>query len=90
MTEAERIECDEFLPHPPAVVWRALTDPELMARWWAAGDIRPVVGHRFHVDMGRFGLQPCEVVAVDPEQMLRYRVGDGSIDTTKAIPGLTI
>jgi uncharacterized protein YndB with AHSA1/START domain len=82
MTEAGMIECDEFLPHPPAVVWRALTDPELMARWWAAGDIRPVVGHRFSVDMGQFGLQPCEVVAVDPGQMLRYRMGGGTIDTT--------
>ena len=40
------IECDEFLPHPPALVWRAITDPELQARWWAPGDVRPVVGQQ--------------------------------------------
>ncbi|MHB8575976.1 MAG: SRPBCC family protein [Dehalococcoidia bacterium] len=82
MTETAAIECDEFLPHPPAVVWRALTDPELQARWWAAGDVRPVVGHRFSVDMGQFGQQPCEVLAVEPQEMICYRLGGGSIDTT--------
>ncbi len=25
---------DQYLAHPPAAVWRALTDPELVARWW--------------------------------------------------------
>jgi len=24
-------------PHPPAPVWRALTDPELVVRWTATG-----------------------------------------------------
>ena len=27
MTEATSIEVDQYLPHPPAQVWRALTDP---------------------------------------------------------------
>ena len=84
-TESSAVECDEFLSHPPAVVWRALTDPEVMVRWWAAGDIRAVVGHRFTIDMGRNGVQPCEVLEVEPERLLRYTMGDGSdgsIDTT--------
>ena len=46
------IETDDFLPHPATAVWRALTEPELVARWWVAGDIRPEVGHRFTLDMG--------------------------------------
>ena len=82
MSELAVIECDEFLPHSPAVVWRALTDPEVQARWWAAGDVRPIVGHRFSMDMGEYGLEPCEVLAVEPEQLLRYSFGGGSIDTT--------
>lgn len=76
------IECDQFLPHPPAAVWRALTDPELHARWWAAGDVRPVVGHKFTLDMGPWGQQPCEVLAVEPERLLRYSFSPDNLGTT--------
>lgn len=76
------IECDQFLPHPPAAVWKALTDPELHARWWAAGDVRPVVGHKFTLDMGPWGQQPCEVLAVEPERLLRYSFSPDDLGTT--------
>ncbi|MGW6896799.1 SRPBCC domain-containing protein [Streptomyces sp. NBC_01727] len=84
MTGAEPsvIHCDQFIAHPPAAVWRALTDPELHARWWAAGDVRPVVGHRFTLDMGPWGQQACEVLAVEPERLLRYSFAPDSLDTT--------
>ncbi|MEV7024686.1 SRPBCC domain-containing protein [Kitasatospora sp. NPDC093558] len=82
MTEKAVINCDEFLPYPPARVWEALTDPELHARWWAAGDVKAVVGHRFTLDMGPFGQQPCEVVAVEPERLLSYSFAAGTLDTT--------
>jgi uncharacterized protein YndB with AHSA1/START domain len=78
------IECDQYLAHPPAVVWRALTDPELQARWWVPGDIKPVLGHRFSLDMGAWGDQPCEVIAVDPERLLAYTFAEGSLDSTIA------
>lgn len=80
--DAPAIHCEQFLPHSPATVWKALTDPELHARWWAAGDVRPVVGHRFTLDMGNWGEQPCEVVAVEPERLLSYSFAEGSLDTT--------
>jgi uncharacterized protein YndB with AHSA1/START domain len=76
------IECDEFLAYPPEVVWRAVTDPELQARWWAPGDVRPVVGHRFTITLHPFGELPCQVLAVEPERLIRYSLGGGSIDTT--------
>jgi len=50
---------DLHIPHPPAAVWRALTDPDLLARWWAAGEVKPVVGHRFTLDMGNWGTSPA-------------------------------
>ncbi len=75
------IQLEHVYPHPPSAVWKALTDPELHARWWAAGDIRPVVGHRFDLDMGPFGKQPCEVLEVEPERLLRYRFSAGRLDT---------
>jgi uncharacterized protein YndB with AHSA1/START domain len=82
MTEPGVIRIDQFLPHPPARVWAALTDPALHARWWAAGDVRPVVGHRFTLDMGSWGQQPCEVLAVEPERLLSYSFAPGTLDST--------
>jgi uncharacterized protein YndB with AHSA1/START domain len=76
------IEVDQFIAREPAAVWRALTEPDLLARWWAAGDIKPVVGHRFTMDMGHWGQQPCEVLEVDPERLLTYTFAEGSLDTT--------
>ncbi|NUT05163.1 MAG: SRPBCC domain-containing protein [Hamadaea sp.] len=81
-TATAAIECDEFLPHPPAAVWRALTEPELFARWWVPGDVQPVVGHRFTLDMGSWGEQRCEVAAVEPERLLRIQFAEGVLDTT--------
>jgi uncharacterized protein YndB with AHSA1/START domain len=75
------IQIDHLYDHPPAAVWRFLTDPVLHAKWWAAGDVRPVVGHRFELDMGQWGKQACEVVAVEPEKLLRYRFATNSLDT---------
>ena len=82
MTDLARIECDHFYPHPPAAVWRALTEPELMAKWWVAGDIRPVVGHRFALDMGSWGVQECEVTVVEPERVLAYTYAETVLDST--------
>ena len=55
MSPSAIIQVDDWFPHAPEAVWKALTDPALHARWWAAGDVRPVVGHRFELDMGKWG-----------------------------------
>jgi len=64
MTEPGLIRCDQFIACPPETVWQALTDPELHARWWAGGDVRAEVGHRFTLDMGARGQQRCQVIAL--------------------------
>jgi uncharacterized protein YndB with AHSA1/START domain len=77
------IELDQFIARPPAAVWRALTEPDLHAKWWVAGDLKPVVGHRFTLDMGsRWGHQACEVLEVEDERLLRYTFAEGVLDTT--------
>jgi uncharacterized protein YndB with AHSA1/START domain len=76
VTGTETIHVDLFLPHPPAKVWRALSEPELLARWWASGDIAPSVGHRFRLDMGPWGQVPCTVLEVEPERRLVFTFGD--------------
>src|SRR5712692_8351084 len=42
--ETRSISMEYDLPHPAAKVWRALTDPELLAAWLMVNDMRPLVG----------------------------------------------
>jgi uncharacterized protein YndB with AHSA1/START domain len=68
---------EEFLPCPAGRVWRALADPDLMARWLMPNDFRLEAGHRFAIDSdpirrcGLGGTGYCEVLAFDEGKMLR-------------------
>jgi uncharacterized protein YndB with AHSA1/START domain len=78
-----RICIERVFAHPVAAVWRLLTTPDLHAKWWAAGDVRPIVGHAFTLDMGpKWGKQPCTVIEVVPERRLRYLFATTSLKTT--------
>jgi uncharacterized protein YndB with AHSA1/START domain len=81
MKEKGTIRLEHVYRQAPARVWRALTDPSLVARWWAPGDIRAEVGHRFDMDMGPWGKQPCEVLAVVLERLFSYRFAQPTLDT---------
>jgi uncharacterized protein YndB with AHSA1/START domain len=66
----------------PEVVWRAMTDPDLVALWTATGQgarpegFEPVVGTRFRFVgkpvFGWDGIVRCEVLEVDAPRLLRY------------------
>jgi len=77
-----KIELEQYYEHPASAIWRALTDPELHAKWWVPGDVRPVVDHCFTLDMGRWGMQRCRVLAVEPERLFRYSFAEDSLKTT--------
>lgn len=70
------IELDEFFPHPPVVVWRALTDSRLMASWLMENDFEPVVGHTFQMKgipvpaVGFTGQVASEVLQVEENHLL--------------------
>jgi uncharacterized protein YndB with AHSA1/START domain len=84
MSEPQTIRVEYDLPHPPAKVWRALTESSLLARWLMPNDFRAEVGHRFefrappmpHWD----GIVRCEVREVDPPRRLRFTWVGGSKD----------
>ncbi|HET9188250.1 MAG TPA: SRPBCC domain-containing protein [Acidothermaceae bacterium] len=85
MTEA--VELERFFPHPPADVWRALTDAELLGQWLMPNDIVPVVGHSFTFTtkpMAEFdGVVHCTVLEVDVEHRLVFAWRSNSgLDTT--------
>ncbi|WP_314193751.1 SRPBCC domain-containing protein [uncultured Arthrobacter sp.] len=76
------IRLTRHFPHPSEVVWKALTTPKLLARWWAPGHIAPTAGHRFTLDMGAWGTQQCEVLSVDPGTSINFLFAEGALDTT--------
>lgn len=64
-------------PHPRAKVWRAITDPAIMALWLMRPEgFVPVVGTRFRLvakpQPGWRGYVDCEVLEVREQQVLRY------------------
>jgi uncharacterized protein YndB with AHSA1/START domain len=64
-------------PHPPAKVWRALTDPALIALWAMRPEgFRAVVGNRSRFvakpQPGWRGFVECEVLEVRERELLRY------------------
>jgi len=74
--ETQSIFLEYDVPYPPAKVWRALTEPELLAEWLMANDMQPTVGHSF-----TFKQQPTpwwdgvvhrEVLESDLHKRLRY------------------
>jgi uncharacterized protein YndB with AHSA1/START domain len=82
------IRVDQFFPHPPAKVWRALTDPELLEQWLmpGAGGFRLQVGHRYRMtgvprpNTGFSGVVEVRVLGYDVERMLRLRWADADPD----------
>ncbi|MBS0472011.1 MAG: SRPBCC domain-containing protein [Proteobacteria bacterium] len=59
-------------PHPPEKLWRALTQPHLIAEWLMKNDFVPSVGHRFHLTGEWGGTLDCEVLTVEPNRVLSY------------------
>ena len=71
------------LPHPPAKVWRALTDPALVGEWLLpATGLTLEPGKAFTLQAppqpGWDGTVQCRLVAIDAERTLgmTWRVGD--------------
>jgi uncharacterized protein YndB with AHSA1/START domain len=81
-------------PHPPAKVWRAVTDPELIPLWTATGQggrpvgFAPIAGTRFQFvakpQPGWRGIVDCEVLEAREPSLLRYSwVGDEKDEPTQ-------
>ena len=64
--ESQSIALEYDLPHPPAKVWRALTEPDLVAQWIMDNDMVANVGHNFTFRMEPTpwwdGIVKCEVL----------------------------
>src|ERR1700761_1937148 len=70
------LRVEELLPYSQQDVWRALTDPDLIASWLMPNDFILKAGHRFPIDSdpirqcGLGGTGYCEVLAFDEGTVL--------------------
>ena len=72
MTETVTVVVERDFPHCPEKMWRALTQPHLMAEWLMKTDFAPEVGKRFHLTGDWGGVLDCEVLTIEPNRTLAY------------------
>jgi len=70
-TETRSVVVEREMPFPPDRLWRALTQPQLIAEWLMQNDFAPVVGHAFRLT-GDWGHADCKVLQVEPPTSLAY------------------
>ena len=76
-SQAESISFEFDLPHAPEKVWRALTDPELLAEWLlpAIGlELEPGAEFMFKTQPypGWDGTVNCRFIEIEPQRKLSY------------------
>jgi uncharacterized protein YndB with AHSA1/START domain len=73
MSDVRTVTIEREFAHPPERLWRALTQPHLIAEWLMKNDFVPEVGHRFNLSGEWGGVLDCEVLAIEPGRTLSYR-----------------
>jgi uncharacterized protein YndB with AHSA1/START domain len=73
------------MPHPPAKIWRALTEGATVKEWLMDNDLEPVVGRKFRFRATPVrnwdGVIECEVLVVEPVTKLSYSWGTLGVET---------
>ncbi|WP_417307447.1 SRPBCC family protein [Devosia sp.] len=80
-TKTRSVVIERELPHPPSKIWRALTQPQLMAEWLMKTDFVPELGHRFAFTEA-WGSVDCEVLEIAPEEALSYSWNGMGLEST--------
>ncbi len=85
-SQSESLAFEFELPHAPAKVWRALTDPVLLAEWLLPViDLKLERGAAFtfkrQAHPGWDGTVHCRFVEIDPQRKLTYSWGVPGMDT---------
>lgn len=70
--ETRSVIVEREFPHSPGKLWRALTQPHLIADWLMKNDFVPAVGHKFNLSGEWGGTLDCEVLEIEPEETLAY------------------
>jgi uncharacterized protein YndB with AHSA1/START domain len=85
-SQTETISFEFDLHHAPGKVWRALTDPGLLAEWLLPVidlELQPGAAFRFRREPmpGWDGIVNCRMLEIDPHRKISYTWVVGEIDT---------
>jgi uncharacterized protein YndB with AHSA1/START domain len=85
-SQTESIAFEFDLPHSPGKVWRALTDPELLAEWLLPAvdfELEPEAAFTFKAppQPGWDGTVNCRFLEIEAHRKLRWTWVVGDIDT---------
>lgn len=72
MTQTVSVVVERDMPAPPDKLWRALTQPHLIAEWLMANDFAPQVGHKFQLRGEWGGILECQVLELEANRTLSY------------------
>lgn len=70
-SKTRSVVMERELPYPVEKIWRALTQPHLIAEWLMKNDFAPTVGHHFKLTAD-WGAVECRVQTVQPNRRLTY------------------
>jgi len=80
-TETRSVVIERDVPYPPEKIWRALTQPHLIAEWLMKNDFKPAIGHNFNLRTDPYGdwngVIDCKVLAIEPNKTLSYTWASG-------------
>jgi uncharacterized protein YndB with AHSA1/START domain len=78
--ETRTVAVEREIGYPPEKIWRALTQPHLIAEWLMHNDFAPVLGHRFDFSAD-WGSVTCEVLEIEPHRTLSYSWGGMGLES---------
>lgn len=64
-TNTRSVTIDTEFVYSPERLWRALTQPHLLAEWLMANDFAPIVGQQFAFTAD-WGSVDCRVLEIEP------------------------
>lgn len=70
-TETLSVVVERDVSYPPEKIWRALTQPHLIAEWLMKNDFEPAMGRQFTL-RGDWGSVDCRVLEIEPFKTLSY------------------
>lgn len=71
--DLRNVTIERDFAHPADRLWRALTQPHLIAEWLMKNDFVAEVGHRFNLSGEWGGVLDCEVLTLKSGRELSYR-----------------
>lgn len=72
METTRSVVVERDFPYPPEKLWRALTQPHLIAEWLMNNDFAAEAGRRFTLSAD-WGQVDCQVETVEENRALAYR-----------------